>query len=350
MTPFKVAALAAAVATVLATERAPAQEVEEEVGDRQVEEIIVTGSRIKRRDFNSPSPITTIDREAIAASSEATLEGLLNDMPQVTPHFGRISNNPGNGKAHINLRGLGPGRTLVMLNSRRFAPSGVGNAVDINNIPQALIERVEIITGGASTVYGSDALAGVVNFIMRDDFEGLSVEGSYSITEKGDAAATDINIAWGTNFADGRGNVTLFGGYYDREELFASDRRSTRFAWQEDWDDGTLSKGGSGATPATGIYFPEYDLGGPTPWVTFDPDGTPRNFVDPDDLYNYQPVNYLQVPMERYSAGLFTTFELDSGFELYLETLYADNDVAAELAPVPAFGFFTFTSGTGDVR
>jgi outer membrane receptor protein involved in Fe transport len=338
-------ALVAGISTLLVLSPALAQEVEEEIGARgTVEEVIVTGSRIKRRDFNSPSPITTIDREDIAASPEATLEGLLNDMPQVTPDYGRTSNNPGNGKAHVNLRGLGTGRTLVMLNARRFAPSGVGNAVDINNIPQALIERVEIITGGASTVYGSDALAGVVNFITRDDFEGFNIEGSYGITEKGDAAATDINVAWGTNFAGGRGNVTLFGGYYDREELFASERELARFAWQEDWDTGTLNKGGSFATPATGIFFPEYDLGGPTSWVTFDPDGTPRNFVDPDDLYNYQPVNYLQVPMERYSAGLFATFELDSGFELYLESLFADNTVAAELAPVPAFGFFTFTS------
>ena len=233
MKAFRTTALAGAISILLATDPASAQEIDEEIGVRDaVEEIIVTGSRVKRRDFNSPSPITTLDREAIAASPEATLEGLLNDMPQVTPDFDRISNNPSNGKAHINLRGLGPGRTLVMLNARRFAPSGVGSAVDINNIPQALIKRVEIITGGASTVYGSDALAGVVNFITRDDFEGFSVEGSYSITEKGDAAATDINIAWGTNFADGRGNVTVFGGYYDREELFASERRSTRFAWQ----------------------------------------------------------------------------------------------------------------------
>ena len=120
-------ALAAVMSAALAAAPAPAQEVEEEIGARDaVEEVIVTGSRIKRRDFNSPSPITTIDREAIAASSEATLEGLLNDMPQVTPNFDRTSNNPGNGKAHINLRGLGPGRTLVMLNARRFAPSSVG--------------------------------------------------------------------------------------------------------------------------------------------------------------------------------------------------------------------------------
>ena len=157
MKVFQLIALAAALSFFFATDTGFAQEDEagEEIGNRgAVEEIVVTGSRIKRRDFNSPSPITTIDRDTIAASSEATLEGLLNDMPQVTPNLGRASNNPGGGKSHINLRGVGVGRTLVMLNARRFAPSGVGNEVDINNIPQALIDRVEVITGGASTVYG----------------------------------------------------------------------------------------------------------------------------------------------------------------------------------------------------
>jgi len=328
MTQYKLTALAAAISALLAIDVVQAQEEEIGVNDA-VEEVIVTGSRIKRRDF---------------ASSEATLEGLLNDMPQVSPSFGRASNNPGNGKAHIDLRGFGPGRTLVMLNARRFAPSGTGNAVDINNIPQALIERVEIITGGASTVYGSDAVAGVVNFITRDDFEGFNIEASYSVTEKGDAAATDVNIAWGTNFAGGRGNVTLFGGYYDREELFADERESTRYAWSERWSFGDLVQGGSGGTPQATVFFPEYDFGGGSDRVTFNADGTPRSFINPDDLYNFQPVNYLQVPMERYSAGLFTTYELNSGYELYLESTFAANEVAQELAPVPAFGFFFFSS------
>ena len=343
MTQYKLTALTVAISALLATDVVQAQE-EEIIAADTVEEVVVTGSRIKRRDFNSPSPITTINREAIAASSEATLEGLLNDMPQVSPDFGRASNNPGNGKAHINLRGFGPGRTLVMLNARRFAPSGTGNAVDINNIPQALIERVEIITGGASTVYGSDAVAGVVNFITRDDFEGFSIEASYSVTEKGDAAATDLNVAWGTNFASGRGNIALFGGYYDREALFASERESTRFAWGERWSTGELVKGGSSGTPEGHVFFPGYDFGSGSDTVTFNADGTPRTFIDPDDRYNYQPVNYLQVPMERYSAGLFSTYELDSGFELYLESTFAQNEVDSELAPVPAFGFFFLSS------
>lgn len=343
MKPIKLTALAAAISALCVSGELQAQETDEEIGERQVEEVIVTGSRIKRRDFNSPSPITSINREAIAASSEATLEGLLNELPQVAPHFGRASNNPGNGKSHVDLRGAGPGRTLVMLNARRFAPSGTGNAVDLNNIPQALIERVEVITGGASTVYGSDALAGVVNFITRDDFEGLSIEGYYGVTEEGDAQMSDISIAWGTNFADGRGNVTLFGGYYDREELFAGDREFTRYAIGEDYETGELFQGGSFSTPAGVIFAPNHDFGAGPDFPTFNDDGTPRPFVDPDDRYNYADINYLQTPLERKTAGIFGSFELDNGMELYLESTFTDNDAAQELAPVPAGDFFFFS-------
>ncbi len=138
--------------------------------DTKLEEVIVTGTRIKRRDYTSPSPLTTISKQEIEFSGQPTLEAYLNTMPQVQPGFDRTANNPGDGTAQINLRGMGPNRTLVLMNGRRLAPSGVGSAIDVNNLPTALLDRVEIITGGASTVYGSDAIAGVVNFITRDDF------------------------------------------------------------------------------------------------------------------------------------------------------------------------------------
>jgi outer membrane cobalamin receptor len=148
-----------------------------------LEEVIVTGTRIKRKDFTSTSPLVTLDREDFEFSGQPTIEEYLNQMPQVQPDFGRTSNNPGNGTSRVNLRGMGAGRTLVLLNGRRVAPSGVGSAVDINNLPRALMERVEIITGGASTVYGSDAIAGVVNFITRQDFAGFGFDASYSVTK-----------------------------------------------------------------------------------------------------------------------------------------------------------------------
>ncbi|HEX5764162.1 MAG TPA: TonB-dependent receptor, partial [Woeseiaceae bacterium] len=277
--------------------------------------------------------------EAIAFSGRPTLEDALNQMPQVVPDFNRTANNPGDGTARINLRGFGAGRTLVLLNGRRIAPSGVGGAIDINNLPQALVDRVEIITGGATTVYGSDAVAGVVNFITRDDFAGLEIDASVNTTEENDANAYDVNVAFGNDFGNGRGNVTLYAGTHDREALFASERELTRQSFQNDDTDGTLLEGGNVVTPEGVIFFPEVNLGTNSPWVTFNADGTPRGFVEPDDRYNFQSVNYLQTPLTRYHGGALATFELGSSHELYLETSYSSNEAQQVLAPVPAAGF-----------
>jgi outer membrane receptor protein involved in Fe transport len=319
--------------------RAQDDPVDADVDEKTVEEIVVTGSRIKRRDFSSPSPIATIDSDTIAFSGQATLEETLNQMPQVVPDFGRTSNNPGDGTARINLRGFGAGRTLVLLNARRLGPSGVGSAIDVNNLPQALVERVEIITGGASTVYGSDAVAGVVNFITRDDFSGLSIDASINTTAENDAEAYDLNLAFGHNLTNGRGNITVYAGVHERKSLFASARELTRVTLENDDDTGTLFEGGSAATPRTTIFFPEVDFGNGPFWTTFDPDGTPRAFIEPDDFYNFQEVNYLQTPLTRYTGGVMATFELTNGYEVYLESGFSRNESAQELAPVPAFDF-----------
>ena len=174
----------------LAQENAPPPGADE----APIEEIVVTGSRIARRDFQTPTPLSTINREDLSFSGQATLEEALNRMPQVMPRPGRASNYAGGvfgqdsvndagiGSSEVDLRGLGPGRTLVLLNGRRIAPSGLGNSVDLNQVPQFLINRVEIITGGASAVYGSDAIAGAVNFITRQDYAGFGVETSFSST------------------------------------------------------------------------------------------------------------------------------------------------------------------------
>lgn len=299
-----------------------------------IEEIIVTGSRIRRRDTLAPSPIATLERTDLTLAPQPTLEETLNRMPQLTPDFGRTSNNPGDGTSNLNLRGMGSGRTLVLLNSRRVAPSGVGSSVDINNIPQILIDRVEIITGGASAVYGSDALAGVVNFITRDDFEGAMLEARYGVTDQGDANYTDINFALGMDFAGGRGNVAVYGGYYDREPLLASRRSLTRVTQEEDGS-GNLFEAGSFSVPEGVLFNQAAGFGFPT----FNADGTPRAFVNPDDQYNSAPFNYLQTPLRRYTAGVLGTLTVNDGYEIYLETAFTNNESARELAPVPVTEF-----------
>ncbi len=324
---------------LLAAAFVPAADAQDADSDnnQQVEEIVVTGSRLVRRDFNAPSPISTLDREVLAASGHATLEESMNQMPQIQPDFGRTSNNPGDGTARINLRDLGAGRSLVMLNGRRLAPSGVGGAVDVNNIPKALIDRVEIITGGATTVYGSDAIAGVANFITRDDFDGFAIDTSYYVTEAGDSDTYDINVAYGLNFD--KGNLTLYGGYYDREYTFASEREFTAVTMTDNWD-GTVSESGSSHIPAGRVLAPRMDLGNGPVNVMFDSNGDPVAYNPATDYYNYAPINYLQVPLRRVSGGAMFRYDLSSSIELYSELQLAQNEATSALAPPPAIGFF----------
>ena len=331
---FTAAALLGTVSHVLAQENSAG------TADEVVEEIVVTGSRLPRRDFSAPSPIATIDAEALASSSQATLEESLNRMPQVVPDLGRTSNNGGDGTSTVNLRGLGSERTLVLLNGRRLASSGVGSAADINNLPQVLMERVEIITGGATTVYGADAVAGVVNFITRSDFDGFGLDTSAYMSEQGDSNIYDINLTWGHNFSNGRGNITVYGGYYDREETFGSERNFADETIQ-DWWDGTFQAGGSNTIPQGIVFAPRHDFGsGSADRIMFDSNGGPLPYDPSTDYYNYAPINYIQVPLQRTTAGAFLNYDLNDSVEFYSEMSIALNDATATLAPVPAAAFF----------
>ncbi len=333
------ALIAAMCGAVLLPQAAHAQNEAAYSGDEGViDEIVVTGSRLLRRDFTAPSPIATIDRETILSSGQPTLEEALNQLPQVQPSFGRASNNPGDGTAQVDLRGIGAGRTLVMLNGRRIAPAGIGSAVDVNTLPGVLIERVEVITGGATTVYGSDAIAGVVNFITRDDFEGFGVETSYYTTERGDSDVTDVSVTWGHNFD--KGNVTLFGGYLDREATLQAERSFSATTITDDWFSGMLRPGGSTTNPSGAMFFPRVDFGNGPARTTWDANGDPREFVTPDDLYDFAPINYLQIPLKRYSAGVLLNYDVADNAELYSELVFTRNEAVNNLAPTAVFGNF----------
>ena len=147
---------------------------DEEAGS--IEEVIVTGSRIRRLEFISNAPVASVGSEQLEITNTVNTESLLNTLPQLVPGFDRTSNNPGDGTATADLRGLGANRTLVLVDGRRFVPNNATGVVDLNSIPTALIERIDVLTGGASTVYGSDAVAGVVNFILKRDFEGVNIK------------------------------------------------------------------------------------------------------------------------------------------------------------------------------
>ena len=182
----------------------------QESDDATLEENTVTGSRIQRQDFEGVSPIVSLSADAFSNGGIINAEELVNTLPQVVPSFSAGNNNPGNGQSWINLRGMGSARNLVLVDGKRPTPANENGIVDINTIPVAMIERVEIISGGASAVYGSEAIAGATNFILKKNFNGVSLNGQWGQSAEGDTDTTSFEFVMGSDLADGRGNATVY--------------------------------------------------------------------------------------------------------------------------------------------
>lgn len=221
--------------------------------------IVVTGSRIRSPNLTADVPVSSIGGEAIFQTSEQNIGQLLNDLPQLRSTFAQQNPGLGIGIAGLNLldlRGLGTARTLVLVNGRRHVPADIlANAVspDVSSIPNDLIERVDIVTGGNSAVYGSDAIAGVVNFVLRRSFDGLQLRASASTTQAGFGGSQYVSAMGGKNFADGRGNLTLHGEYSRQDRVFASDvpwYRQQDGLFAVDADIGGLPNGSDGFADA----------------------------------------------------------------------------------------------------
>ncbi len=187
----------------------------------ELAEIVVTGSRIARRDFEANSPITTVQEDLLEQTSSFALESKLLQLPQFSgaPNSQYATGYFNSGAATLNLRNLGDNRNLVLLDGRRLQPSTSALAIDINTIPAALIDSIEVITGGASAAYGADAVSGVVNFKLKKNFQGVQVDGYYGLSERGDNRIVDLSAAMGGNFADNRGNAVISLSYSDRGEV-----------------------------------------------------------------------------------------------------------------------------------
>ncbi|WKL56535.1 TonB-dependent receptor [Asticcacaulis sp. ZE23SCel15] len=315
--------------------------------DAPVTEVVVTGSRIARKDFVSPSPITTVSSAQIEASGSLAVEQILNTLPQVVPGFSAASNNPSDGTATVDLRGLGASRTLVLVNGHRMTPATkASSATDLNTIPARLIKRVEVMTGGASATYGSDALAGVVNFVLKDDFEGIELSSQYGLSAEGDAEQFDTSLIMGTNFDGGKGNLTAFVSYYDRDQVLGAER---------DW--AFYSNAGGSATGLSGradnVALNPYALtptqaGCPTVTnrqISFTPTGEAHGFCNDFDLtnpvtdqYNFSPVNNLMSPSERISLSLLGHYDFTENLRGKLEVFFTDNRTSSQLAPTPMTG------------
>ncbi|MFP6825280.1 MAG: TonB-dependent receptor [Pseudohongiellaceae bacterium] len=324
--------------------------------DDALEEVIVTGSRLVRTDLASVSPLQIVDSEEFIMSGSINIEQKLAELPMTLPSFGPSSNNPGDGTALVNLRGLGTSRTLVLVNGRRYMPSQQSGEVDLNTIPATLIKQVDVITGGASAVYGSDALAGVVNIQLVDDFEGVEINSTYDTTAHDDAEKRNFDITIGGNFAEGRGNATVYLGYVKREPLFADARSFSFFALGDANPVGTpgqssstgvggpLAASGSSGIPGTRVFGgPTIDLDGipgngdDFTLGRFNQDGSGAPWRDPDDRFNYAPDNYIQLPQERYMLSGFSHYDITETTRAFAEFTFVHNKVPQELAPTPAF-------------
>ncbi|MFT6902541.1 MAG: iron complex outermembrane receptor protein [Colwellia sp.] len=275
-----------------------------------VERIQVTGSRINRTDIETASPITVISSEFIAQSGYTSVEEILSAQPTAAGmSLGATSNNGSGGTATVNLRGMGVQRTLVLLNGRRMVSSGTGadSAVDLNTIPVAMIKDIEILKDGASAVYGSDAIAGVVNIITKKNFVGteLTVEGSQ--TDKGDGTSKGISILHGVELANS--NLVLGLQYSDRGEIIQSDRDFVE--------------------PGTSSFIPQGSLAG----LVADASG---GFKSRDTSYDYTVDSYAQTPNELLSFFTAYNTELDSDTELNVDLMYTRRESNQQLAPQPA--------------
>ena len=355
---------------------APGTIAQQQEEDPVLEEITVTGTRIVRQDYQSASPISTVDAELFEQTGAPTIETTLNTLPQFVPAITTTSNNPSNGgQANVALRGLDTTRTLVLLDGRRIVPSNATGVVDLNLIPASIIQNVEVITGGASAVYGSDAIAGVVNIRTRD-FAGLELSTNYGLTDEDDGQTINIGITGGLESADGRGYAFGTLNWADREEVLQGDRPFSEVAL--DWNGSEFVPLGSStirqgvwnalstnlpSQAALDAYFsaqdPTYTPGTALPGhdYGFNPDGSlfdvapvinftgdpnePLQPVNPAQYsYNFAPPNYLQLPLERTSFFGRAGFELSEDTEVFTQERWADYQADQALAPTPLTGVY----------
>ncbi|HZF25633.1 MAG TPA: TonB-dependent receptor [Steroidobacteraceae bacterium] len=354
-----------------------AQDQQEGSPASEIGTVVVTGSRIPQPNLTSVSPVTSVGSQELKLEGVTRVEDLINNLPQAVADFGGNLSNGATGAATVSLRGLGAQRTLVLVNGRRLMPGDPtqnGNSSpDLNQIPGSLIERVEVLTGGASAVYGADAVAGVVNFIMNDHFEGVRLDAQYSMYQHNNSNAVgdvvdargfatpdsnvtdgysrDFTFTLGMNTGDGRGNATVYAGYRTLSALLQSQRDFSACALTSGQAPGNPTNNfvcGGSSTAAPGRFFPvDQDpaasgatIGG---GFTIDANNAFIPWNGARDQYNFAPTNYYQRPDDRYTAGLFAHYDLNEHATAYTEFSFMDDKTVAQIAPSGVF----LGSGTG---
>ena len=368
----------AAVATTASGPLAYAQTAPAPAAAPAIQEVVITGSRIKQSPNDvSISPITSVTSLDIEQTGLNRTEDLLNNLPQVVAEQGSGLSISSNGTASVSLRGLGSNRTLVLVNGRRLNPGGgigiaFGSVPDINQIPADLIERADVLTGGASAVYGADAVAGVVNFVLNTHYEGVKLDVNYNFNQHKnnsgqylgylDAAGVprpagtantgqtkDLSFVVGSNFADGKGNVTVYGTYLKSQPVagYQIDHAACTLNGPSSIVLGapsSISCGGS-STSATGAFTENGLVAGTQRRLFKDTvDATSGNFrkFAQRDFYNYGALSYFQRGAERFTAGAFLNYDVSEHANVYSEFMFARNTSTAQYGPSGAFAYTQF--------
>jgi iron complex outermembrane recepter protein len=320
-------------------------------------EILVTGSLIPRADLTSLSPVTIMDVPTeLTYSGTVRIEDLLTTMPQVFAGQNSTVSNGASGTATIALRNLGSYRTLVLIDGRRMPPGDASPAIaaDINTIPAPLVKRVDVLTGGASTVYGSDAMAGVVNFIMDTDFEGVRGGLQYSFYNHdnnnayvqgltrdagfdvptgwtNDGNAINANVALGGKFADGKGHAAVYLDYRKIDSLTKASRDYINCNFIAT-NTGPICDGSLTSAPANfGFLNRQGGLSFLTIHTT-EEGGDGHSFRQGADEFNWSPYFHIQRPDEKFNAGAFANYEINEHFDVYMEIMYMNDYTDAQIA------------------
>ncbi|WP_102529631.1 TonB-dependent receptor [Shewanella sp. 10N.286.51.B7] len=300
--------------------------IAEEAQAEKVERIAVTGSRIKRTDMETASPVSVIDASAIIASGATSIDDVLQKM---TSSGGAMTNaavnNGSGGNARVNLRGLGSNRTLVLVNGRRMIASGTGAAssVDLNTIPVSMIQRVEVLKDGASAVYGTDAIAGVVNVILKRDFDGFELNVQTGVSGQGDADESSVDFTMGNTFD--KGNVVINAQYTKRGDASQADR---------DFSECPIAEGADGLYCAGSSYSEGGHIWGANGADLSGRGGEYHEFTDAD-RYNYSASSFLSTPMERLNLSMAGTYELSDSIMFFSEAMYSKRWSDQQMAPQP---------------
>ncbi len=327
---FKAGAASFALSVALVSAPAFAQDAAQDAPAAETADdaIIVTGTLIRNPNLQSSSPVNVTTSDEIQLRQTNVAEEILRDVPGVAANVGSSVNNGNGGASFVDLRGLGPNRNIVVLDGHRIVPANLNGNVDLNNIPLALVDRVDVLTGGASTTYGADAVSGVVNFVTKRDFSGMDLSGGYQITDRGDGKIFRADLVVGGNFDGDRGNATLSIGYQQADPVFFGGDRPLSDLTVDSFDGS-----GSGASgTATPSRFSISGVGN----RQIDP--VTGNLVPQYALFNFNPYNIFQTPFKRYNVYSAARYEVSDSVEVFARGLFSQNTVNTIIAPSGSFG------------